>query len=350
MVFNNLLIFFFFISLNEIILKIISNLFPTKNNLINNIYIHGKVGRGKSMLMQNFYNNLSINNKLYLHFSDFMQKIHEEMHVIRSYTSFSKDKLVEIAIKNIVKKNIVICLDEFQVDDVTDAMILKKIISYLFKGNIFMVFTSNSKPEDLYQNILQRQSFLDFINGIFKPNCIIFNLDSDTDYRRGFLRKVKQHYFFPINQENNTKILSILHRLTNKNKLNKEEIEITRNRKIFINKSYKNIALFNFKELFLNAMGSKDYKYICNKYNIIFLLNIPKLSPDDRNEAKRLILFIDQAYEAKISLLILSEVDIDEIYKKGVDSFKFKRTASRLKEMMSDDYGKLIMLNNDKNL
>ncbi len=295
------------------------------------------------MLMRHFYNNLSINNKLYLHFSDFMQKIHEEIHNIRSSGNFNKDRLVEMAIKNIVQDNIIICLDEFQVDDITDAMILKKITSYLFKNNIFMIFTSNSRPEDLYQNILQRQSFLDFIINIFKPNCTIFNLDSDIDYRRRFLNKVKQHYFFPIDQENKAKILNIFRHLTNKNKPNKEEIEISKNRKIIINKSHENIALFDFKELCLEALSSKDYKYICNRFNIIFLLNVPKLNPEDRNEAKRFILFIDQAYERKITLLILSAVDIDQIYQDGTDSFKFKRAASRLKEMMSDDYGQSIM-------
>jgi cell division protein ZapE len=309
---------------------------------INNIYIYGKVGRGKSMLMKNFFNNIDIKNKIYFHFNDFMHHIHLELHKIRSKNKSHNNKIIEIAIKNVVKGNILICLDEFQVDDVTDALILRKIVSYFIKKDITIIFTSNSKPEDLYQNGLQRDLFLEFVNNILKKNCKIFNLNSEIDYRNRFLHKVKKHYFYPINKKNKTNILNIFSHLSHEGEASKEELEISKNRKITINKAFENIAIFDFNELCQNALGSKDYKEICIKYNIIFLLNIPRLEPEDRNEAKRLILFIDAAYEKKITLLILSEVEIDNIYIKGTDSFKFKRTASRLKEMMSDSYGEFL--------
>jgi len=315
-----------------------SKLFSKKNQQIDyqGIYLYGRVGRGKSMLMKNFFNNFE-EEKLYLHFNAFMQKIHRILYKIRNDKSQNKDELIEIATKEIVNNAKLICLDEFQVDDVTDALILRRIFSYIFKQNIIVIFTSNSKPENLYQNGLQRELFLKFINNILKESCKIINLDSEIDYREKFLNKVKQHYFYPINKENNNKILNIFSHLTHKNKPYKDKITILK-RDLIINKSYENIVIFDFKELCQENIGVIDYQAICKKYDIIFLLNVPKLTKDERNEAKRFILFIDEIYENKKILLILCDVKIEDIYQEGKDSKKFKRTISRLKEIMSDEY------------
>ena len=312
--------------------KIFPFFYRKKNiNIHQGIYICGRPGRGKSMLLKYFFNSFPDKNKAYYHFNDFMQKIHRELYKSRQDPA-NKDQLIEIVTKNIIQNNKLICLDEFQVDDVTDALILRRIFSYIFAKNIIVVFTSNSKPENLYQDGLQRDLFLKFINETLKKYCQIYNLDSEIDYRERFLHKVKQHYFYPINQTNDKKIANILQHLLRKNQTYEEKITIL-GRDLIIKKAYDNIAIFDFKELCFANLGVVDYQKICEKYNIIFLLNIPKLTKEDRNFAKRFILFIDEVYEKKVKLLITAEVKIEEIYEEGKDAEKFQRTISRLKEI-----------------
>jgi len=305
------------------------------------LYLYGKVGRGKSMLMQDFFNKFPEQNKLYIHFNSFMQKIHRELYKTRQNQNLDKDKLIEIVTQNIIKNNKLLCLDEFQVDDVTDALILRRIFSYIFSQNVTVVFTSNKKPEDLYQNGLQRDLFLQFVNDILKIHCQIFNLDSETDYREKFLHKVKKHYFYPLNKENNQNIANILQHLGHGKPFYEDKLTIL-GRELVIPKTYENIAVFDFKELCVANLGVVDYQEICRKFHIIFLLNVPKLTKEERNEAKRLILFIDEIYENKSTLLMSSAVKIEEIYEEGQNSKIFKRTISRLKEIMSDSYGQLL--------
>lgn len=321
-----------------------NKIFSKKSVKLNNfqgLYLYGKVGRGKSMLMRNFFEELPISNKIYLHFNSFMQQIHRELYLVRQDLSINQDQLIEIVTKNIIGKNKLLCLDEFQVDDVTDALILRRIFSYIFNQNILVIFTSNSEPQDLYQNGLQRELFLKFVNETLKKHCQIFNLDSENDYREKFLHKIKKHYFYPINSENNEKILNIFSHLIHKKEPYLEKI-ILFGRELIVKKAFENIAVFDFKELCEDNLGVADYQAICRKYHIIFLLNVPKLNKEDRNVAKRLILFIDEVYENKVTLLILAAVKIEEILETGKDAKVFKRTISRLKEVMSDSYGKML--------
>ncbi len=304
------------------------------------LYLYGNVGRGKSMLMRDFFNKFPDENKLYIHFNSFMQKIHRELHKVRQNEPSNKDELIEIITKNIVQDIKLLCLDEFQVDDVTDALILRRIFSYIFSKNIIVVFTSNKRPENLYLDGLQRELFLKFINEVLKKNCQIYNLDSEIDYREKFLHKVRKHYFYPINQENQDYLLNIMQHLSHEKEFYQDKIKVL-GRELVIQKSYENIAVFDFKELCVENLGVADYQEICKKYHIIFLLNIPKLTKEDRNEAKRFILLIDEIYENKNILLALSDVKIEEIYQEGKDSKIFKRTVSRLKEIISDNYGNL---------
>ncbi len=321
--------------------KILPQFFKENQIYHQGIYLYGKVGRGKSMLMLNFFNEFPSQNKIYLHFNSFMQKIHQELYKARQDKETDKERLIEIVTKSIIKDNKLICLDEFQVDDVADALILRRIFSYIFKKGVVVVFTSNLKPENLYKDGLQRDLFLKFVDKTLKKHCQIINLDSDIDYRENFLHKVRKHYFYPANKENNKKILNIFSHLSHNKKPYQDKIKVL-GRDLIIKKAYENIALFNFKELCQENLGVADYQEICKKYSIIFLTNVPKLSKEDRNEAKRLILFIDEVYENKNILLMSCAVKMAEIYKDGKDANKFKRTVSRLKEIMSDDYGAVL--------
>lgn len=312
-------------------------IFKKNKNFLSSVYIYGQVGRGKSMLMAKFFNSLKIEDKLYLHFNNFMQKIHQELHKLRKNLHQNQNDIIEIATKNIIGDIRILCLDEFQVEDVTDALILKKIFSYIFANQILVVFTSNSHPKNLYKNGLQRDSFIKFIDDILLKNCQVINLDSGVDYRRQYLQLVKKHYFYPINLENKNEINEIFSKLTENSELQQIEIEVL-GRKLLIKNCYKNVARFDFKELFNENLGVIDYQAICKKFDVIFLLNVPKLIKEDVNEARRLILFIDEIYENKVALLMLSEVEIDKIYSDGIGSEAFKRAASRLNEIISDYY------------
>ena len=313
------------------------NIFKKNQNNPSSIYIYGQVGRGKSMLMARFFNSLQIEDKLYFHFNSFMQKIHRELYELRKNPNRSQDDIIEIATKNIIGNNKIICLDEFQVEDVTDALILRKIFSYIFANQILVVFTSNSHPKNLYKNGLQRDSFIKFVDEILLKNCQVINLDSGIDYRCQYLQSVKKHYFYPINAKNKNEINEIFSKITENSELQSIEIKIL-GRKLLIKNSYKNVAMFDFKELFNENLGVVDYQAICKKFDVIFLLNIPQLTKEDVNEARRLILFIDEIYENKVALLMLSQVAIDKIYSDGIGSEAFKRTVSRLNEIISDHY------------
>jgi cell division protein ZapE len=303
---------------------------------IKSLYIYGDVGRGKSMLMRHFFETLLLKQKTYFHFNNFMQQVHKELYKLRvdSRKSLvvSGTELIFLATKKVIGEKIkVICFDEMQVEDVADAMILQGVFSYFVANQIAVVTTSNRHPLDLYENGLQRDLFLKFVAEVLLPNFLLLDLDGKIDYRSLFVSK-SQHYFSPNSSKNKKAILEIFAKVIDNNKPKPREIAVL-GRKLLVAKSYKNIALFDFKELCEADLGVADYQAIVKEFSLIFLLNVPILKPEDRNEAKRLIWFIDEAYENKTNLLVLAEVEPEEIYVKGVGAKAFKRTASRLSEI-----------------
>jgi cell division protein ZapE len=327
----------------------ISSFLENKNNLnffqkifttspkIKSFYLYGGVGRGKTMLMKDFYNSLKKTPKLYFHFNAFMQQIHEGLHALRKEKVKCEDELVEV-IKKLTKNCQVICFDEFQVVDIADAMLLSRIFSYIFLKEIFVVFTSNAKPSELYKNGLQREVFLEFVNKILLKNCDVSFLDSEVDYRSLYKENLSKRYFIS-NKKNSLEILNIIKNLTDSGILKPCKIKVW-GREIKIKKTYKNIAVINFAEIFLNDLGVSDYRAICQKFDLIFLLKIPKLSEENINEARRLLLFIDEAYENKTALIISAKVAANKIYEKGIGFEVFNRAVSRINEIKSDFYWK----------
>ena len=310
--------------------SIIKNLF-TKPKPIKSLYIYGKVGRGKSMLMRHFFDNLDISQKVYFHFNNFMQQIHKELHILRQNPTDKNRDLISLAMLAVIGKAKVLCFDEMQVEDVADAMILKGVFGYLMQNQITIVTTSNCHPLDLYENGLQRDSFIKFIKEILLKNFVLLNLDGKVDYRSKFISS-KQHYFYPINDKNKKAVADLIFKVTDGAKLKPREIEVL-GRKFLVKESYKNIVVLNFKELCMSDLGVADYQKICQQFSIIFLLNVPILKPEDRNEAKRLVWFMDEFYENKTKLLILADCKPEEIYVKGVGAKAFKRAASRMSEI-----------------
>ena len=310
--------------------KIISS-----KNQLKSLYIYGDVGCGKSMLMKDFFASLSKTPKIYFHFNSFIKAIHEALRDVRKEQKKFKDELIE-ALKRVIKKNQLLCLDEFQVLDIADAMILERIFSYLFSKNILVVFTSNSHPQELYKNGLQREVFLNFINQVLLKNCEILHLDSSIDYRRQYSKNLAKRYFIS-NQKNRAELKEIIKNLTGDKKLQSHILKVW-GRDLKIKKTFDKIAIFNFDELCRNNLAAADYQAICQNFDLIFLLKLPKLMSEDVNEARRFVLFIDEIYENQVALIILAKTNPEKIYENGVGIEAFKRTISRLNEIKSDQY------------
>jgi cell division protein ZapE len=307
----------------------------SQENQLKSFYIHGDVGRGKSMLMKKFFDSLKKTTKTYFHFNSFMRLIHENLRDIRKEKTAFKDQLIE-ATKRVVKTNRVVCFDEFQVLDIADAMLLSKIFSYLFSQKIVTIFTSNSEPLNLYKNGLQREVFLEFVEKILLKNCQILHLNSPTDYRSKYLHSLTKRYF--ISDEKGEKELEkIIAAATDNALLVSTKIKVW-GREIEISKTYKNVAVFNFDDLCRVNFAASEFQAICQKFDLIFLLKVPQLLPEDANEARRFIIFIDEIYEQKTGLIILAKTNPEKIYENGIGVEAFKRTISRLNEIKSDQY------------
>jgi cell division protein ZapE len=297
------------------------------------------------MLMRHFFENLPVSDKIYFHFNSFMQEVHKELHILRQSNS-NKSHLVGRAAKKIIGGAKVLCFDEMQVEDVADAMILQAVFNYFAENKIIVILTSNCHPLDLYENGLQRDLFLKFVNQTLLQNFLVLSLDGKIDYRSQFLGS-KKHYFYPNNSKNKKEVLDIWLKITENEtpvpreikareikarEIKAREIKVL-GRKLIVKNAYKNIALFDFKELCEADLSVADYCAICKEFSLIFLLNVPILEAQDRNEAKRLIWFIDEVYEKQIQLVVLAQSKPEEIYIKGVGAKAFKRAASRLNEI-----------------
>ena len=329
-------------SLNELACAIKKNQQKTplkklfsKSENIKSLYIYGGVGRGKTMLMRNFFNNLTAVQKSYFHFNVFMNLIHENLHQIRAAKMQVKDELI-CAVDRVLGGVRLICFDEFQVTDIADAMLLSRIFSYIFAQNIIVVFTSNSHPSELYKNGLQRQLFLEFVNEVLLKNCQIKSLNSKQDYRQNFNDNLAETYF--LNSKENCQIVKkIVRNFSEKNSLKPYKIKVW-GRDVKIKRANKKIAIFDFKELFFENFAAVDYRAICQKFSAVFLINLPQFKEEDVNEARRFTLFIDEVYENKLALIILAGCDISEIYNNMRNIPWHARTSSRLQEIKSSSY------------
>jgi cell division protein ZapE len=312
-------------------ISVFSQVFGKKPQKIKSIYIQSAPGRGKTMIMRKFYDNVKI-PKAYFHFNDFMYQIHQNLHEIRSKNKFYEDELIQ-ALKMTVKNAKIICFDEFQVHDIADAMILGRIFTYFFSSKILLIITSNTKPQDLYKNGLQRELFMQFVNNILLKNIEIVKLDDKIDYRTQFTSDLNIRYFV----KNYEKIAEIIKNHTKESEIWPRTIKIW-GRELQIKQSYKNIAIINYTDLCQEKHSASDYRAICKEFSLIFLLNLPILTKNEKDELKRLMLFIDEVYENKVALIILAESEIEKIYKDCKDDNSFNRAISRLKEIKSDHY------------
>ncbi len=298
------------------------------------MYIWGDVGRGKSVLLNLFHDNLATSAKKRSHFHEFMLTTHRELEALRKTTNTS-DPIKQYA-SELARMYRVLILDEVQINNIADAMIVGRLFSALIDLGTLVFFSSNRIPIDLFKDGLQRELFLPFIE-LIKSKLDVFNLDNSIDYRLQNLELTKG-YFYPINTKNRKALNYIIQSLTGNQPLYAQTITIAENHSITALNSYGHIAVFTFKELCEVEHGVLDYLALCSQFNLIILTDIPKLTPSDHNELLRFITLIDCLYEKRIKLICLSDCKIEAIYKAGRHAFEFKRTVSRLKEMNSKPY------------
>ena len=294
-------------------------------------YFWGGVGRGKSMIMDLFYENSLIKKKRRVHFHAFMQEVHEQIHIVRQ--SGVEDAIEPVA-RNISKNVKLLCFDELQITDITDAMIVGRLIKLLTKSGVVIVSTSNRHPDDLYKDGLNRNLFLPFIS-FLKENMIIYEFSGSVDYRQLSLSE-QTRFFTPISSKNKSKIQAIWNRLTDG--VTTELKLIVKSREIIIPDFCNGIGRADFNDFCDKPLGSLDFLHIAKSVRVLILENIPKLSREKNNQAKRFVILIDALYEEKVILIASAETSPEKLYEMGTGSFEFERTASRIKEMQSESW------------
>ncbi|MGF7208664.1 cell division protein ZapE [Skermanella aerolata] len=309
------------------------------------LYIYGDVGRGKSMLMDLFYETAPVEHRRRVHFHAFMIEVHERLHQHRQAakeaakeTDSGKktgDESIPDLARAIADEAWLLCFDEFHVTDIADAMILGRLFTALFDLGVVVVATSNWPPDDLYKDGLQRDLFLPFIR-LLKERVDIVELSGPTDYRRDRL-KGSQVYYYPHGPATERALRDLFDTLTEGSPSTHCSLT-AQGRKVDIPKAARGVAWFSFHELCARPLGAGDYLAIATHFHTVIIDRVPKLTEAQRNEAKRLMTLIDSLYEHKVKTIISAQCPPDAIYNEGLHAFEFQRTVSRLMEMQAEDY------------
>lgn len=299
------------------------------------VYMFGDVGRGKSMMMDLFFANVAIDRKRRVHFSEFMLEVHGRIAIERRREV--GDPIAPVAAA-LAEETRLLAFDEMMVTNSPDAMILSRLFTGLLEAGVTIVTTSNRAPADLYKNGLNREHFLPFI-ALIESRLDVVTLNGPIDYRRDRLGQ-QNTWLVPNGPAATADLSAAFFRLTDHEvtePIPSEEL-VVQGRTLHVPKTLKGVAVFSFKKLCGEARGAADYLAIARRYHTVILVGVPKLGPENRNEAARFVALIDALYEHKVKLLAAADAEPDALYPEGDGRFEFQRTVSRLEEMRSEDY------------
>lgn len=294
------------------------------------LYFWGGVGRGKTYLMDAFFDALPTERKMRVHFHRFMYRVHDELKRLGDV----ENPLSKVA-DQFKKESDVVCFDEFFVSDITDAMILATLLQEMFKRQMVLIATSNIEPQNLYRNGLQRARFLPAIDMILE-RCEVLNVDSGVDYR---LRTLEQAeiYHHPLDEQATVNLNKYYQQLTGERKSVAHQIEIN-HRNIDVIEASDGVLHASFAQLCQTMRSQNDYIEISRFYHTVLLADVQQMSGKIDDAARRFIALVDEFYERHVKLIISAEVPMDSLYTEGQLEFEFKRCLSRLTEMQSHEY------------
>jgi cell division protein ZapE len=304
------------------------------------LYLWGSVGRGKTMLMDLFYESLTVPAKRRTHFHAYMAEVHARIHDWRQKLKRGEvegDDPIRPVAAALAKEAWILCFDEFAVTDIADAMILSRLFKAMFEAGIVVVATSNVAPADLYKDGLNRALFMPFI-GLVEERMEVRELASRTDFR---MEKIGDTpvYFTPDDEAARAELDGLFARLTGGARPKPATLTV-QGHPVEVPGQAMGVARFSFDDLCRKPLGAADYIAIARAYHTVLIDSIPTLSQDQRNEAKRFINLIDVLYERHVKLFASAAAEPDQLYEaeRGTELFEFARTASRLHEMRSRDY------------
>jgi cell division protein ZapE len=293
------------------------------------VYMYGGVGRGKSFLMDCFFNAVPLTRKTRLHFHEFMREVHRELSELQG----TVNPLQELG-KRMARRYRLICFDEFHVSDVTDAMILHRLLESLFENRVSIVTTSNFKPDDLYPNGLHRDRILPAIE-LLKSKLEVISVDNGSDYRQITFAQVGL-YQTPLNEAAEAAMNDAFERLAE----TKEESPLLHieHRELKARRRAGGVVWFDFKELCGGPRSQNDYLELASQFHTVLLSGVPSMSPRMASEARRFTWLVDVLYDRRVKLIISAAVEPELLYTEGPLAHEFPRTVSRLREMQSAEF------------
>ena len=293
------------------------------------VYMYGGVGRGKSFLMDCFFNAVPLTRKTRLHFHEFMREVHRELQDLKG----TVNPLHELG-SRIARRYRLICFDEFHVADVTDAMILHRLLDSMFEHRVSIVTTSNFHPDDLYPNGLHRDRILPAIE-LLKSKLEVISVDNGTDYRRRTMEQVKL-YHTPLGPEADAEMASAFERLAEA----KEESPVLHieHRELRARRRAGGVVWFDFKELCGGPRSQNDYLELATQFHTVLLSGVPEMTPRHASEARRFTWLVDVMYDRRVKLIMSAAAPAEQLYAEGPLAHEFPRTVSRLSEMQSAEF------------
>jgi len=299
-------------------------------NHVPGLYLWGAVGRGKTFLMDLFFETLSLDDKTRIHFHRMMANVHGRLKVLGDI----EDPLDRVA-ADIARQTRVLCFDEFYVSDIADAMILGRLLEGLFRRGVTLVATSNSSPSQLYPDGLQRERFLTAIE-LLEFNTEVSHLDGDTDYRLRLLQQAGT-YLTPVDADAHAKLSHYFQEITSGDVIEVQSLDVL-GREIPTERCAKGVVWFDFQDICDGPRSQHDYIEIARCYPTVIVSDIPLLNIEKENQARRFVALVDEFYDRKVKLLVSAATEIDALYAGKKLALEFQRTTSRLIEMQSTAY------------